>query len=1621
MTKSLIAQTLKLLPAKSPALMKEFAQVFLTKLSAEDIAQIEPTAMAKTLEAHWDLFIKKKTGKPAIRIYTPKPDADGWGSGRTVIDIVQDDMAFLIDSIVAETVRHGQLIQVLIHPTMNVAYKNKSEPKSFHADYADGLHRLSLSHIELKGTMSDSQAEELRMGLTQVIEDVRNATRDWLPMKDMLRAAQRQLSNAPAKYDDYLIEEYQAFLEYLYDNNFTLLGYREYKFVEKKGKLTSETLHDRSLGLLRDEVMPVFLNNARQCLSEPQQKLRRGQPPLTISKVNRRSTVHRRVPMDAVAIKIFAKDGTVTGEMLFIGLFTSVTYSRSVGDIPYLRVKIQNVINRTQFIPGSHDRRALRHILEKYPRDEVLQISEDLLYEHATSILRLQERPRIALYMRTDPFARYISCLVYVPRDRYETRLRLRLQNILETELGGQCTNYQVTQDDSPLARVMYLIDTNHLAEVPAYDAVQIERKLEAAGRLWAEQLREALEQTTQDQAYIGVMVQKYGAAFQVGYHEQYEPRQAIHDIRKIEEVLKTSNVALDLYRPHDCEQSRVRFKIYSPEKPVTLSDILPVLENMGFRVIAELPFEVQPARTPKKIWIHDFLMERASHGAMPDIQTVKPVFEAAFDKIWSKEMENDGLNKLVVRATMNWREITILRTYLRYLRQVGLHYSREFIESTLAGNPKIATSIVKLFLAQFDPSLKGQNETYAAGYAVEIDHAMESVESIDQDKVLRSVTNVINATLRTNFFQMDKDGKPKSYLSIKLDSRKIDDLPEPRPYREIFIYAPRVEGIHLRMDKISRGGIRWSDRHEDFRTEVLGLMKAQQVKNSVIVPMGAKGGFVVKQPPKEGGRPAYLAEGIECYKIFIRGLLDITDNLHGEKIVPPKDVVCRDQDDPYLVVAADKGTATFSDIANAISIEYGHWLGDAFASGGSAGYDHKKMGITARGAWESVKRHFRELNHDIQKQEFDVVGVGDMGGDVFGNGMLLSEHIRLIGAFNHLHIFCDPDPDPKTTFKERQRLFTDVKGWDDYNQKLLSKGGRIYLRSEKSLQLTPEIMKRFDTPREKVTPNELIQALLRARVDLLWVGGIGTYIKATAETHAEVGDKSNDALRINGAEVRAKVMGEGANLAITQKGRIEYALSGGRLNADFIDNSGGVDSSDHEVNIKILMNAIMRNKTYAMDVKKRDKLLASMTDEVANLVLRNNYQQSQAISLMELQAAETLSEQAALITELERKTGLNRALENLPDEEEIQSRLRQGHGLTRPELAILQAHAKIAFTWDLLESDIPSSKAMEGRLIRYFPKKLGDSYAKDIQGHKLKREIICTTLASSLINRMGPTFVRGHMARSGANPAEIAKAFIIVRESFGLRDLWSQIEALDNKVPAIVQLKAFREIAHMTDRAVTWFLARVGQALDINKDITAYHSGIATMKANIEKIVTPGLYALIQQTAKAQKADGLPEALAMDISLMPILASACDIIRIAATQKADLPTIGKIYFEVGEYFHLDWMRTQAGYLPANDRWTGEALDGLIDNLYTVQAGLTVQILKDTGGKPNVSSHRKPAGKAAARDAGTAKTVLTHWIETHGRHALALEPLFADLRKAGHIDLPMLIIAEQKLRGLFAE
>lgn len=1593
----------KLLKNKNKKLAESLLSAFIKKTPESDLKKITPGIMAEIIDTHLSLSQTRPKDDIGLSIQTPSKKDASQECLRTNIDIVNDDMAFLVDSVVAEVIRQNYQIAVFIHPIVGAIHDKKGMITGFNTDDKKKSAAQSHIHIELNRVISKEQCEELEMGLRSVLSDTRYANADWKKIRKNLLEAKELLTTAPKRFSKNYISECQEFLDYLHNDNFTLLGCREYKINEKDGKLKSTTVKNSSLGLLRDEIKPVYINEARTSLSEAQQKIRVSQSPMTISKVNKLSTVHRRVPLDAITIKKFDKKGNVVGEILFLGLFTSVTYSRSVEDIPYLRMKVNNVIEKSKFSQASHNHKALKHILEKYPRDEILQMGEAPLHKHVSSILRLQKRPQIALYTRTDPFGRYISCLVYVPREKYDTRLRLRFTRVLENHLGGKCTNFQVLQDDSPLARVIFQIDVNNLEDAPKFKERDLEKELRDTGKLWPDRLSQHLEETIKDKDKASDYIARYAHAFPTSYQEKNDVRNATPDIGKIENIINGDDIDLELYE----EAADVCLKIYHAKTPLALSDVLPILENMGLRIITESPAQVKPKGIGHNIWVHDFALEPADKTIDRDVSKSKEAFETVFKHAWQKQVENDSLNKLAFIAQMSWRDIMILRTYVHYLRQTGSAFSLPYMESAFTTYPKIANLMVSLFKEKFDPSKQSRK---IESMRKKIRQELEGVDALDHDRILRSIKSIMLATLRTNFYQTDENNNPKPYLSIKLESKDIVELPEPKPFKEIFVYAARVEGVHLRGDKIARGGLRWSDRHEDFRTEVLGLMKAQQVKNAVIIPMGAKGGFVVKNPPTEGGRGAFLNEGIECYKTFIRGLLDISDNRMGTKIIHPKDVVCYDEEDPYLVVAADKGTASFSDIANGISAEYDFWLGDAFASGGSAGYDHKKMGITARGAWESVKRHFRELNHDTQSQDFDVIGVGDMAGDVFGNGMLLSKHIRLIGAFNHLHIFCDPNPDAEKTFKERQRLFSNVKGWDEYNTKLLSKGGRIFSRRDKKLEMTEEIKKRFDISEETLTPNQLIRYMLKARTDLMWFGGIGTYIKATSESHDDVGDKGNDALRLNATEIRAKVIGEGANLAITQKARIEYSQHGGHLNADYIDNAGGVASSDDEVNIKILLVDVMNNPAHKMTLKKRNKLLESMTEAVSQHVLRGNYQQAQGISLMELQAAENLGDQIRLIEYLEQNANLNREIEYLPNDKELQQRRHAGKGLTRPELSVLQSYAKIAYTDALLNSDIVSTKAMEERLIRYFPEALRKKYEKEILGHRLKQEIIATSLANGIVNRMGPAFIMDRMDKCGASAEEVAKAYIIVREAFGLRDIWNKIEALDGKVPASVQLDALRETARMIERAVTWFLTRFGRKLDINRDISLFDDGIDAVKEHLEDTVPEELLKTIKGLTHNGISNGLPEQLAHDISMMPILGSACDIIRISVDNKFDIPLTASVYFELGQHFHLDWMRQKARYLPADNQWSARALEGLVDQLYTCQANLTIRILKDMQKQIKAI----PKGKNDKK-----RNIVEDWIDSRGAQAKLLQPLFDELKRSTSLDMSMIIIAEQRLRNLY--
>lgn len=1583
----------------------EFGKAFISALREVDKQKLDHTLLGNVIRHHEAMSNGRKKGEVLIEVSNPAEQTHGWFGLHTIVDIVADDMVFFIDSVSAYIAEKSYLIEQIFHPRIYQSTASSYLPK--HQAKSQGLKGEMHIFLQLNRRLTDEQMQEIKGDLRQIIDDVALATRDWMKIKEKLSFCKQNLTALEGQ-DVRLFEELKSFLQYIHDDNFTLLGCREYEvkkssLVLKAGSALGVCEAKRSSDYLTSEDIEKFALNL---------EARKDFPQVFVTKLLKVSDVHRRVPIDAVVVRQFDKKGNLTGEIHFYGLFTSVTYSRGISTVPYLWYKVEQVLQQAGFDAGEHSGRALRHILEKYPRDELFQIKHEKLFKICMEILRLQERPRIALFMRRDAFARTITCLVYLPRNRYDTRLRIKFSQILEEEIGTKFIGFQSTVDDSHLVRAIFTLGYTDHTKLDV-DIEKIEVRLQESGQNWDERLNNTLVERLDNEDEAAVLTYRYGSAFPISYQETYLSKQAVHDIDKIEQVIETGLPDVDLYKPHGSGNNKVSLKIYSQDSPIPLSDILPILENMGLKIEAEYPHEIHPNHTDKTIWIQDF--EAAINGTIQDgvnkltIQKVAENFEYCLKGIWTGDIENDSLNKLVLLGGLSPREIVILRTYIRYMRQTKIAFSLPYMEQALTDYPAIAKLLIEYFESILNPNIvksKVKKSNVKDGLVLQIESALQSVASLDQDKVLRSILATMQATLRTNFYQISDTGHAKSWVSVKLDSAQVPALPAPVPYREIFVYSPRVEGIHLRGGKIARGGLRWSDRHEDFRVEVLGLMKAQQVKNSVIVPMGAKGGFVVKSSSKLSDRAAFQAEGIACYQIFIKGLLDITDNREEGVVVPPQNVVRIDGDDPYLVVAADKGTATFSDIANAISLEYGFWLGDAFASGGSAGYDHKKMGITARGAWESVKRHFRELNHNTQTQEFEVIGVGDMAGDVFGNGLIQSPKIRMIGAFNYMHIVCDPNPDAEKTYKERLRLFKAVKGWGDYDQSLLSEGGRIYLRSEKYLKLTPQIRKRFEIEAETISPAELIKVMLRARTDLLFFGGIGTYIKATKETNNEVGDRSNDALRVDAQEIRAKVIGEGANLAITQNGRIEMAMKGIHLNTDFIDNSAGVDTSDHEVNIKILLSDIMRNPKYKMNTQARNELLAKMTDEVAAHVLQDNYNQTQALSMLERHGADLLPEHSEFMKSLENAGLLNRKVEFLPDDEEIAERLRIHKGLTRPELALLVSYGKLTYTTALLASTVPDDPHMISWVRNYFPPILREKYCPDIETHQLRREITAMAISNAVINRLGPTFIRKVVDRTGASIAAITNAYLMVRESFNLPAIWSQIESLDNKVSAQIQLNAMRKTSKLAERETLWILTRLGRDIVRDKDGPIFTSGVEEIKKILPKVLPSDILNNMKSRLSDWIESGVPKKLAEEIALMPLIGSSYDIIQIGQSLKVDLIDVSRAYFALGSLFRLERLRVKAHNIALDHSDVSVAANGLIDSLNIVQADLTRKLLRD------IRLDKKSLSTSIGADAGIV------WVDTSCPRAHQTLKLIELLESSGSFDFASLVVIDQQLRAL---
>ncbi len=1542
--------------------------------------------------ALWRFAQQRPPGEAKLRVYNPRVDESGWQSSHTVVEYVTDDMPFLIDSTIAELSRTEISVAMLAHPIFTVRRDEQGQLLDLAASGDDGV-RESYAQIQISEQRPETHAA-LRDNLARVLEDVRRSVTDWQPMLAEAKRIQADLEENPPNLPPDEVQETIALLEWMRDGRFTFLGYRRYVFEGQGDELRVRLDPDSGLGLLRDPEIRVFGGLRGIELTAEQSRFLRLPKLLRITQTLRRSTVHRGVSLDTIAVSVFDGEGRVVGAKLFVGLFTSEAFADSARVIPYLRRRAAWVLEQSGLPAGSHSARQLQHVLDSYPRSELFQTSDQELLEISMGILHLQDRQRTALFVRHDPFERFVSCLVYIPRERHDTANRLKVQGILERAYQGEVDRFYTHVTDSPLARLHFIIKTP-LRDGLAPPVEEVEALLTEAVRAWEDRLVEALI-AEHGEAEGTELARRYRSAFPAGYSSLYNEQLALVDIGRMEEALANGPMAMNLYRPPDAGQHEVNFKIYLTGHRTHLSDVLPMLENMGLRVIDERLFEVHPADAEQCVWIRDLSMV-TEHSRPIALADVRASFHEIFSRIWSGEMENDALNKLVLIGGLQPREVTVIRAYAKYLRQTRIPFSQSYMRQTLARHADVARTLMDLFLALFDPEAGDDAESQAEAMTRQIERRLEDVSSLDQDRILRRFLNAVLSTLRTNYFQTDDQGAPKSYLAMKIDSQAIDELPLPKPYREIHIHSPRLEAIHLRGGPVARGGIRWSDRREDFRTEILGLMKAQMVKNAVIVPVGSKGGFVVRRPPAD--REALRREVRECYEIMMRGLLDLTDNLDGDRVVPPPRVRRRDGNDPYLVVAADKGTATFSDTANSISEQHGFWLDDAFASGGSAGYDHKKMGITARGAWESVKRHFRELGTDIQSEDFTVVGVGDMSGDVFGNGMLLSRHIKLIGAFNHLHIFVDPDPDPEASWTERKRLFDlPQSSWSDYAPERISAGGGVFDRQAKSVALSGEMRALLGIEDESLRPSELIQALLRAEIDLLWFGGIGTYVKASEETHADADDRSNDALRVDAGEVRARVIGEGANLAVTQEGRVELGLGHCRLNTDSIDNSAGVDTSDHEVNIKILLRGV--EQAGDLTRKQRDELLQQMTDEVAELVLRDNYLQTQAITVTHQLGARLNDRHGRFMHALEKSGRLDRTIEHLPPDDVLAERTSKGLGLTRPELAVLLSYAKLDLYPELLKSDLPDDLYMTRELQSYFPKPIQERFPNAIPGHRLRREIVATVLTNSIINRVGIAFIHEVRERTGMATADIARAYVISRQVFDLRNLWHEIESLDTKLSATVQASMLAECGRTLERATVWFLRLPEGVADLGARIAEYHDGVNEVAKEFDRLTPASEASLIEERTRNLVELGADAKLALRVVRLQSLAPACDIVRLARSGGWPSPLVAQFYFAVGSRFGFNWVRRAALRLPTDSAWDKLAVNAIVDDLSGHQTELTRKVLSSVGsGRPSVSDVN---AWAASRRALVART----------------EQLIAELQSVAHPTLAMLAVANRQLKSM---
>ncbi|MCF6472993.1 NAD-glutamate dehydrogenase [Nonomuraea sp. MG754425] len=1591
----------------SPEEALSFLRFYYRHVAPEDLLDRNPVDVYGPAMSQRQLAEVRPQGRAVVRAYTPTLDENGWDPGHSVVEVVTDDMPFLVDSVTMELDRHDLGIHLVVHPQMRVRRDMTGRMLGRGQEDITGQVLVeSWIHIEIDRQPDQEALQAIEADLLRVLTDVRHSVEDFRKMRALAVQTAEDLSMNPPPLEPAEVEDSIDLLRWLADGHFTFLGYREYRLEDSDEGEILRALPGAALGILRDD--KIGSESFAALPAEVRAKAREKQL-MIITKANSRATVHRATYLDYIGVKLFSPEGEVIGERRFLGLFTHVAYSESISRIPVLRRKLAGVLNEAGLAPDSHDGKDLIEILETFPRDELFQTSVDQLMPIAMGVLRLRERKQVKLFLRRDDYGRYISCLIYLPRDRYTTKVRLRMQEALLKALGGRSLDFSAMIGESVLARLHVVVRGERGKPLPTLgvDVEELEARLAAVTRSWEDDLATALTEMTSE-AEAPSLIRRYASAFPEGYKADFPPKVAVVDLRRLEKLVSLGGdgdeVGINLYEPYDAAEGERRLKIYKVGSPISLSEALPLIQRLGVEVVDERPYEVDRDNDPatKNAWIYDFgLRFHPSDGV--DQDEFRQLFQDGLGALWRGRVEADDFNALILRGGLTWEQAEILRAYAKYLRQTGSTFSQPYMEGVLRDNVRVARLLVRLFEAKLDPRRdEDVRVDLVEALSEEILRSLDEVASLDEDRILRAYLELIHATLRTNYFQT-VDGARKPYISLKFDPQAISVLPLPRPKFEIFIYSPRVEGVHLRFGKVARGGLRWSDRMEDFRTEILGLVKAQMVKNTVIVPTGSKGGFVVKRPPKSASREDLLAEGVACYRMFISGLLDVTDNLVDGKVVPPPDLVRHDGDDTYLVVAADKGTATFSDIANSVAKEYGFWLGDAFASGGSVGYDHKAMGITARGAWESVKYHFRTMGVDVQSTDFTVAGVGDMSGDVFGNGMLLSRHIRLVAAFDHRHIFVDPVPDAARSFEERQRLFELPRSsWEDYDGRLISPGGGVFPRTAKSIQITPQMREALGIPSGIVSmaPNDLISAILRAPVDLLWNGGIGTYVKSGAESHIDVGDKANDALRVNASELRCKVIGEGGNLGFTQLARIEFALEGGLVNTDFIDNSAGVDTSDHEVNIKILLDQVVRDGE--LTDKQRNQVFTSMTDEVAALVLRDNYAQNVVLAGARTQSVEMLHIHARYLRKLERDGLVNRELEFLPSDKTLAERRQARLGLTAPEFSVLLAYTKLVVDAELLGSDLPDDPYLASWLVSYFPSALRERFRTYMDEHPLRREIITTCVVNELVNSAGTTFMYRFGEETGASTPDIARAYLVAREVFDLPTFYRAVESLDNVVDTGTQIAMLLEARKLAERGARWLLVNRRPPLDLAGSVSFFVKGVNGLLAHIPKLLTGPDLAAYEERRDSFVARGVPVELAERVAGMVPAYSTLDLVEIASLTGRPVNEVAEVYFDLADRLQLARLRERIIALPRDNRWNSMARSALRDDLYAAHASLTRDVL----------AHSKPGSSPEER--------LAHWSETNSATVSRARQTLSEIWESDNFDLATLSVALRAIRTLVA-